>query len=256
MLWYKAWRESRVRFLLVGLFVVYYTAFTVLTKKRALFPLETTSVLSSSGTYIGYVYGHLYAGKQLSNLFLAYLVPLLSMGGLLRERGRGTAALSLSLPVSRLRLLGVRAGLGLLQITALTFVPAILIPALSPIVAESYPISLALHFALLWTVCSSVVFAMAFLLSAVLAGEYTALLVSFMAILLYEGVTAASFHQRFQRFSLTWIMEGMRGARAPDLRVIVTGLPEPLPWATLFVFAAIAFALLATATRITQQQDF
>jgi len=241
MLWYKAWRESRVPFLLIALFMAGLCIYPVSGQKvfRASVPIS----------YTAYVYIVVFG--KLGNGFLYFPPSLLGMGGLLRERGRGTAALSLSLPVSRLRQVGVRAALGLIEIAALALVPAILILTLSPIVGESYPISLALHFALLWIVCGSAIFAMAFLLSAVLPGEYTALLVSFIAIRLLESVTNMS---SLQPFSLFRIEGGMKWP-LPGLRMI-TGLPEPFPWATLFVIAIVAFALIAMATRITQREDF
>jgi ABC-type transport system involved in multi-copper enzyme maturation permease subunit len=245
MLWYKAWRESRIRFLLIALVLAGDCVFVVLRHKA----LPSTS---SPISYAAYVYVFIYGRVGFD--FLLFSPPLLAMGGLLRERGRGTAALSLSLPVSRLQLVGVRAAVGLLQMMALALVPAIFISALSPIVGESYPISAALHFGLLWTMCGSAIFAMAFLFSTVFEGEYTALVVSFIATALYQFITSMpSLQPNILRFNLSGIMGGMK---IPVPRNLLTGFPDPFPWPTFFVIAVVTFALLAIATRITQQQDF
>src|SRR5689334_17162028 len=79
------------------------------------------------------------------------VVLLLGMGGLGRERAYGTSGFTLTLPVSRWRLTATRATVGLAESTVIAFLPAILLPLLSPLVNETYPWSQAFHFAVLWT---------------------------------------------------------------------------------------------------------
>ncbi len=246
MLWYKAWRESRVRFLLILLFVVFYCVSGVLTEQQDRLRLSSTW----PSTYDVYIYLN-YVGKY-AFYFLVFFLPLLSVGGLLRENARNTATLSLSLPVSRRQLVGVRSAVGLMQMAVLAFLPSIIIPALSPLVRESYPISTALHFGLLRVICGTAFFALAFLFSTLLAGEYTALVVSVIATLSIVQLTQLLPH----RFSMAWVMGG---APALDTAAEIhnfTGLPERYAWSALFVIATIAVILFATATRIAQRQDF
>lgn len=247
MLWYKAWRESRVRFLLILLFVVYYCVSGVLTEQHD--RLRPSSSLMPT-SYAVYIYLN-YVGKY-AFYFLVLSLPLLSVGGLLRENARGTATLSLSLPVSRRQVLGVRAAVGLMQMAVLAFLPSILIPALSPVVRESYPLAAALHFGLLRLICGTAFFGLAFLFSTLLAGEYTALVVSAIATLSIVSITQWLPH----RFSVAWVMGGAPAFDTPAEIRNFTGLPEPYAWTALFVVAAIALALFAIATRITQRQDF
>src|SRR5215471_9203638 len=50
-------------------------------------------------------------------------VVLLGMGGIVREKALGTSSLTLSLPVSRTRLMRVRVGMGVLQAVVLAVLP-------------------------------------------------------------------------------------------------------------------------------------
>jgi ABC-type transport system involved in multi-copper enzyme maturation permease subunit len=246
MLWYKAWRESRIRFLLILLFVVYYCISGVLTERgERLRP--STFTPESYDVYINLIYVGRYAFY-----FLGFFLPLLSMGGLLRENARGTAALSLSLPVSRRRLAGVRATLGLLQMAVLAFLPSILIPGLSPLVRESYPISAALHFGLLRVICGMSFFALTFVFSTLFAGEYTALVLGAISNLSIVAITQSLPH----RFSMAWIMGGAPALDTPAEIHNFTGLPQPFAWFSLLVVAIVGMSLFALAARITNHHDF
>ena len=242
MLWYKAWRESRVRFLLI---LVFMTAYCILD----IFYFKYGHPVPSFARYAVYVW--FYINNKMRAISSFIYIPLLGMGGLLWERGRGTAPLSLSLPASRTRLVGVRSAVGLVQMAAIAIVPAILVPALSPVVGESYPVSAAFHFAILWTVYGSAAFAIAFLFSTVCEGQYTALVGSFITIIVLNVLLAQT------RFSTTGLLSGTERpvATAADVRAF-SGLPSPFPWLALFSIAIVACGLLALAIKITQRQDF
>jgi len=65
----------------------------------------------------------LFVTQQFVVIMWILAVILLGMGGIVREKAIGTASLTLSLPVSRARILGVRVGMGVLQAIALGGVP-------------------------------------------------------------------------------------------------------------------------------------
>jgi ABC-2 type transport system permease protein len=115
MLWYKAWRESRVRFLITALTLIAFCVFTVLfepfiqTHGGLLIPLHLRKA-----AYSEYIYNLIYSG-QAKGLF-ALLVIFLGIGGLQRERSHNTAVLTLVLPVSRLRVIGTQIALGAVQL--------------------------------------------------------------------------------------------------------------------------------------------
>src|ERR1700727_581425 len=101
MLWYKAWLETRSRFLiaLVGS-VVLCSRLVVVFLGRGV-PNQLNQVLHATHETLAAVW------------LLA--ITLIMMGGLVRERAIGSSSFTLSLPVSRLRLMTVRMGMGLME---------------------------------------------------------------------------------------------------------------------------------------------
>lgn len=251
MLWYKAWRESRVRFLLLVLFVAAFCLYWIFLWRHQWARLSRGHVMLAT---VGYA--SVFPVQRLAILYLVVIVPLLGMGGLLRECGRGTAGLSLSIPVSRLRQLGVRAAVGVMEMALLAALPAVLVPAFLPFVHEVHPVPVALHFIMLWIVCGAPILALGFLSSTVLTGEYTPLMASIMAALSYVYFTSPPFFRPYSpRFSLFRIMMGMNVEDLPFDRRL-NGLPEPFPWMTLLAIAVVALALFAASVRATAQRDF
>src|SRR5580704_10278843 len=97
MLFYKAWRDSRSRFLAGALALFVFLVFVVWyqpDKVRLPGLAERTS-----SEYIDSLVGSF--GKVIVSL----LVILLGLGGLLREHAHRTAVFTLALPVSRAQLL-------------------------------------------------------------------------------------------------------------------------------------------------------
>src|SRR5262249_44603707 len=147
-------------------------------------------------------------------------IPLLAMGGLLREKGHGTSLLSLSLPVGRLQHLGIRATVGLLEVAVIAMAPAVIVPVLSPAVGESYPVSAAAHYTLLWVVYGTAAFAIAFLVSTILTNEYAALIGSFIVLVVVNLLTPVA---------ASGITTGMPTMTAAQMRGF-SGFPGPIPW--------------------------
>jgi len=99
MLWYKAWRESRVRFFLsLGVWAI--LSVSLMYRAKLGFPPPERPDLP----YSAWVWANIY-GNMNPTVFII-LVMILGLGGLQRERPVGTAAFTLSLPVSRMRLVG------------------------------------------------------------------------------------------------------------------------------------------------------
>src|ERR1700722_16560339 len=98
MLWYKAWLETRSRFLiaLVGSVALCSRLVVVFLTKGA--PTQLSQVLHATH-------------ETLATVWLL-AVTLIMMGGLLREKAVGASSFTLSLPVSRWRLVSVRIGMG------------------------------------------------------------------------------------------------------------------------------------------------
>ena len=244
MLWYKAWLESRTRFLLAALAIAGSCACSVLLHRDGL------QLFDRPPTYVEYIWELVYKG-YLRELFLL-LTLLLGVGGLLRERDFGTASFTLGLPVTRLRVVSVRAALGLAEVVALSLLPALVIPSLSPLTGQSYPWSQALQFAVLWAVAGALIFMMGFLASSLFGGEYTAPVVAFLGLLGYSVIADLPF---FERHSLD-VNDIMSGTGMPYFQQHGSLLVGPVPWNALGVILLLVFSLVALASRITRQQDF
>ena len=92
---------------------------------------------------------------------------LLGTGGLMAQGPRGGALFTLSLPVSRARLIGVRAATGLAELLVIALVSCLVLTLLSPAVGQSYSLVDALVHALCLFVAGTVLFSLATLLSTV-----------------------------------------------------------------------------------------
>ena len=127
MLFYKAWLESRTRFLL-GLL-----ALAGLSAAFVFFNHDLRTVLTDHDVSYGeFIWRGIFKG-QLRDIYVI-LTVLLGLGGLDRERSYGTAGHTLALPVSRWHLIAARGIAGMIETTVLSFLPAGLVPALSPFV--------------------------------------------------------------------------------------------------------------------------
>src|SRR4029077_3253477 len=148
MLWNKSWMETRWRFLIGLMLLIFSAAGTVLAYPQVikLLPLVPTVDVSTelgrrvregadlARSYRGYVWSQ-WLRQSMTNLLTLFAV-LLGTGGLLSQVAGGGALFTLSLPATRNRLLGVRAATGLAELLGLAFVPPLLLPVLSPVVGE------------------------------------------------------------------------------------------------------------------------
>jgi len=248
MLVYKAWRESRARFLLALSALVLFS-FGFLLRARTTFPPPEYPMLP----YAAVVWSTFYGAWR--TVAFSMVALILGLGGLQRERAAGTAAFTLALPVNRVQLLGARAVVGVFELTALSLVPAALVPTLSPaLVHQSYPLTQCLHFAALFMSWGVVWFAAGFLWSILFTGDYTAagvsVLTPFAYMVVYANVSRGGL--RFPSANPFAFMSG-----DIDLGGFSRGLlTRPLPWVTIAVLGLVTTALLAAAWRLTERQNF
>ncbi|HEY7338857.1 MAG TPA: hypothetical protein VH639_28470 [Bryobacteraceae bacterium] len=247
MLWFKAWRESRPRFLICAGIVAAICILGVLLEGPAREQLGSRLVPNS---YVGYVYRLTYAGtvRGLFSLFAS----VLGLGGLQRERGLGTAAFTLILPVTRFRLILVRVGMGIVQIGAISLLPAAIIPALSRVTHQVYPLSQALQFSLLWFVCGIAGFAAWFLASTLFGSDFTAVTVCVASGFLL-GVASQLSSLGAYLPSGNYVMSGFKMSYLDPQTDLLTGA---LPWRILLQISLQAAILMALAVRVTEKRDF
>lgn len=247
MLWYKMWRESRVRFAISAAALAWMCGVVVALQR------QVRAHADGPMSYAHYIWSAVYKANVL-DLFIL-LVIVLGLGGTLQERAQGTASFTLSLPVSRWRLTWVRAATGCLQVAVLALLPALVIPLPSPFAGEAYPFARALQFSVLWTGAGVAIFALAFFFSNVLPGTYSPAIASIAGLL---ACSILADLPPLEHYPVLDPVETMYGAQLsfsqgnPSLTIFLA----PLPWPALGLYALVALCLVGAAGLVMVRRDF
>ena len=238
MLWYKAWLETRVRFLicLVGMtFLCWY-------------PIYDDIRRAQPDTTLSYYYYSVHAGHGiLGGLWLAAVIFLM-MGGLLREKAVGAVSFTLALPYSRSRLMGVRIATGMVEAIVLILVPSAAICMEANIFGKPYPMSQIWFHLVLLIGGGMVPFVIALLIASLVEGEYTAPLVSFGVLI---GCVYLLGDQSVQKFNPYRFMAGT------DYFDRTTGLlAGPIPWLHAGGYLLLAALLIVASVKAIEMRDF
>ncbi len=255
MLWYKTWLETRSRFL-AGLAVLMFSAgSTVLIYPQVsqLIPAvpdmelggaigrQVRQSLELSRTYEGYVWLQWFVNNMPKTW--ALFAILLGAGGLLSQATRGGAMFTLSLPVSRERLLDIRAGAALGELLVLAIVPSLLVVLLSPAVGQSYSLIDAMVYAVCVFVAGTVLFSLTFLLSTVFNDIWRPPLIVAVAAVCVSFVEQAV--EGLSRYSLFGVMSAESYFR-----------DGAVPWVGLLAAASVSAAMLYLARLNMARHDF
>lgn len=236
MLWYKAWLETRSRFL---------TCLATLTIFCAVFVGHAQGLMRPEWKTD---YNRLlFVTQQFIVIMWILAVVLLGMGGIVRERAIGTSSLTLSLPVSRARLLGIRVGMGVLEAIALAVVPWTAIFLVSTLSRMPILITQVGFYVLLLIGGGLAYFAMAILVSSSVEGEYTAPAVAFGLVLL----TAIVFDAWLRPFNL-WRL--VTGDFYIDRHTYL--LSWPFPWRGTLASMSAGALMLFTSIRVIERREF
>jgi hypothetical protein len=130
----------------------------------------------------------------------------------------------------------------------LGFIPGLIVVALSPMIGRSYPLSQALMFAGLLVVAGLVFYALGFLLSHVLKGEYAAPAVGMAAVAVFYVLT------KLPRFELLNVFDAMDGKKVLVGRTFYLG--SELPVAVILGSLMVALAMVALAVIRVKSRDF
>jgi ABC-type transport system involved in multi-copper enzyme maturation permease subunit len=238
MLWYKAWLETRSRFLisLIGM-VILCSVFVFHGDRDAIYDVKLD--------YYSYV---LFVGNSILVMMWLLAVILTMMGGLLRERANGSSSFTLALPVSRTRLMMVRIATGLIQAVALAVLPWMAMFCVGSIFGKTHSISQAAFYLVLLMGGGVLFFAIAVLVSSLISGEYTAPVVSFGAVI----VTAVALSGAGLRRYNPWAF--MMGSEYLDRQTNL--LAWPIPWLPAAIYILLAGLLLALSLRLIQRLEF
>lgn len=235
MLWYKAWLETRQRFLISLLGILILCSWRVY-------------IGDSLGTSVNWYYGVL----RQANLWLCMLwvlaVTLLVMGGLVREKAVGASDLTLAMPVSRERVVGVRIAVGLLQAMTLAVIPWIFMFLTAGATGKADSVFYAAFHVLLLAGGGIVFFGLALLISSVVEGEYTAPAV---ALGLALAIVMALGDKPLNRYDPFTFMLGTEFSTPQN------PLPAgPFPWLHLSANVLLAALLALISIKVIQRRDF
>jgi hypothetical protein len=251
MLWYKAWLDTRWRFL-IGLGLLVCSAVSsvlIYPQVLKMLPMvppdlggaigrEVREAAALSQSYAGYVWTQWF--RQSLSQFATLFAVLLGTAGLLSQTGG--ALFTLSLPISRERLLRVRAATGLVELLALTVIPSLFIPLISPAINESYGIGRVLVHSFCFFIAVSLFFMLAFLLSTVFDDPWRPLLITLVIAFAFALLDRIP---DLRTMSVYRVMSGESWFRNGEL-----------PWEGLLISAAVSAALYYGAVRNLARRDF
>jgi hypothetical protein len=255
MLWYKSWLETRWRFVIGLVLLMFSAASTVFTYPEVVKLLSGMPTPELGGTlgqrvsetlalardYRGYVWSQWFR-QNLVQTWGIFAV-LLGTGGLVSQASGGGGLFTLSLPVSRNRLLGVRAATGLAELLVLALVPALLVPLFSMAIGERYAVSDALVHAVCLFIAGTMFFSLTFLLSTIFSDVWRPALVVFcVAVVL--GLSDLMLRD-LPFVSVVRLMGGEAYFRNGSL-----------PWQGLLASVGVSAALLYAASRNIARRDF
>jgi len=240
VLWYKAWLETRWRFLICLAVVLLPSALFL--RMNILGSTYGPPALSDAYTMLFQFHLPEVAIWQLS-------VILLGLGGLLRERAVGSSSLTLTLPVSRAFLVGVRIGVGTVEAIVLALTPWVANFLISVAMRTPFSFPMAGVCIMLLAGGGLVFFTMAVLVSSLVEGEYTAVAAAFGMVIL------AGFLSR----NVGWL-------KVLDLQPLLTGQPYfdaktgvhvgALPWPAILISLAVAAMFAWASVGITRRREF
>jgi ABC-type transport system involved in multi-copper enzyme maturation permease subunit len=257
MLWRKSWLETRVRFW-IGLAILLVLACGIVfgySAVQRLLPLASSMDRNTSGplgaivsqaaaiesTYRGYVW-YQWFRQNLCQTWTLFAL-LLGTGGLTMHGRHGGALYTLSLPVSRTRIVMVRAATGLAELAVLAFIPSLAVMLLSPGIGQSYAIGDVLVHGVCLLVGGAAFFSLTVLLSTQFADIWSPPLLTFGAIVVIAFLEFAV--PGFARYSVFQTMSGQSYQ-----------MSGTLPWAGLAIGLAATGLLLAGAAANIRRRDF
>ena len=253
MLWYKTWLETRWRFFIgLGLLVLSAGGVVYAYPEVMKLLIPRASDLDQSGPlgqrikdavelsrdYRGYVWSQWW--RQNLTQMATFFAVILGSGGPYAQRSE---LFTLSLPVSRQRLVGVRALAGLGELLVIVVVSSLVIPLFSPSVEQTYGVVRALVHALCAFVASAAFFSLATLLSTSFSDIWRPLLIA-CAVAAVVWI-AGQVVRELTPYSIFTVMNGEKYFRSGQV-----------PWIGLVVTASLSAVMLYGAVTNIERRDF
>lgn len=245
MYWYKSWCETRT-VILLGIAAIAVACVFIVFNQQTM-----RDHASQPMTYIAFIWKAVYDSFG-HDLFLILSI-MLGSGGLLQEKAHGTSGFTLALPVSRRRILFTRAFVGYCGVLVMALTPAVVLPLSSRFVGQYYSATQALGFSLLWACCGALFYGYTFLLSHLMEGEYSAMLVAVPSLMTYGFLMAIPWLAHFPMLNIFSIING---EDMPFFNESSHRLVGPMPWLALIVMLFIASVLVFLAACRMEPKDF
>lgn len=242
---YKAWLETRARFL-TGAIIIIVLIFWDVFRANGIIAEYEHFRQGEHIQYAEYIWISLYRGYL--QAFWIFCALMLGLGGLWREQAQGTAVFTLSLPVSRRQVTYMRILVGLVEIVALGFLPALLIPLLSVFTGNHYSLVQSFSFSTLLVGGGIIFFGWGVLLSHLIQKEFTAPATGMSAALLLY------FISRLPHLSEYNIFDVMSGKHYLGHQTFL--IEKGLPWVGIGVSMMLTLALIAISLKLIRARDF
>jgi ABC-type transport system involved in multi-copper enzyme maturation permease subunit len=240
----KAWKESRGRFYAALALLTALVVYAVLTspgflaRYNARFPDKPL-------IYSVYVWSGLFHYALQGLWVLAAFV--IALGGLAREKAMGVSLFTLGLPVRRQHLFLIRATVAWAESIALGLASALLVPILSFLVGESYPVAQALAFGVLMSAGGLVILAFGLLISEIFEGEFTGPVVGLCTLTaVFLSYKAHTFHG--------WNVFDVMSATA-SIDPTTQLLTGAVPWTGLVICLLVSLGLVLTTSVVIRARD-
>jgi ABC-2 type transport system permease protein len=238
MLWYKAWLETRTRFLISLIAITALAALFIWRQDR--------DALPTSGMW--YYYSVLAGGHRIIAMLWVVAIMFLMMGGIIREKAVGASSFTLALPVSRARLMWTRIAMGLLQSVALGLVSWTAMWVIACTAGKPIAVQQAATYVTVMFGAGTTFFAVAVFTASMLEGEYTAPLVAFGTLIAF----AVALNDPPLRTYSPWFM--LLGSNLIDRKSQM--LTAPIPWSIIAAYAAFAAVLLVASVKLVDRREF
>lgn len=238
MLWYKAWLETRLRFLICLAGITGLCSYNVFQMDYRL----------PSPVNLAYYYATLHFTNSRLAIIWLLAINFITMGGLLREKAVGAASFTLALPFSRARLTGVRIAVSVTEAAALLVIPWIAMFVVDGTVGKAHSIPQALFHLVLLTGGGMLPYAIALLASSIVEGEYMAPIVSFGVIVVISLNLDSPGLRQYNPMNL------MTGGKYYDAHAGL--LIGSVPWLQISIYALLAAVLVAASVKAIQMREF
>jgi ABC-2 type transport system permease protein len=252
MLWYKAWLDTRWRFL-IGLALIVCTALanalTYPTAQRIISEAARNGSINEllaggiswqlTSNFRGYVWAQV-VHQNLYYLWTFFAVLLAADGPPSQRRG---AIFTLSLPVSRRRLCAVRAATDLGELALLSLLPLLAVSLAAPAIDHSYPVADALVHGIHMWIGGTFFYCLTLLLAAFFEDRWRPILIT-LAMVVGVGV-GADFVPLLAAVGPASVMTGESYFRSAT--------PA---WMGLFIWLTAAALLFHLAVRSIEKRDF